>query len=46
MGLSKTIAIDEDNCKPLIGQLRSAKQKDTRVLDKDKFTTKLPHLTL
>ena len=40
MGVSKTIAIDEDNCKPLIGQMRSAKQKDTGVLDKDKLTTK------
>lgn len=40
MGESKTIAIDEDNCKPLIGQMRSAKQKDTGVLDKDKLTTK------
>lgn len=40
MGESKTIAIDEENCKPLIGQMRSAKQKDTGVLDKDKLTTK------
>jgi len=40
MGVSKTIAIDEDNCKPLIGQMRSAKEKDTGVLDKDKLTTK------
>ncbi len=40
MGVSKTIAIDEDNCKPLIGQMRSARQKDTGVLDKDKLTTK------
>ncbi|MDR4490837.1 MAG: hypothetical protein R2685_08040 [Candidatus Nitrosocosmicus sp.] len=40
MGESKTIAIDEDNCKPLIGQMRSAKQKETGVLDKDKLTTK------
>ena len=40
MGVSKTVAIDEDNCKPLIGQLLSAKQKDTGVLDKDKLQTK------
>lgn len=40
MGVSKTIAIDEENAKPLIGQMRSAKQKDTGVLDKDKLTTK------
>jgi hypothetical protein len=28
MGESKTIAIDEDNCNPLIGQMRSAKLKN------------------
>lgn len=40
MGESKTTAIDEENCKPLIGQMRSAKPKDTGVLDKDNLTTK------
>lgn len=39
-GISKTLAIDEDNSKPLIQQMRTAKQKDTGVLDKDKLTTK------
>lgn len=37
---SKTVAIDEDNAKPLISQMRIAKQKETGVLDKDKETTK------
>ncbi|MDN5844743.1 MAG: hypothetical protein L0H53_00540 [Candidatus Nitrosocosmicus sp.] len=40
MGVSKTIAIDEENCKPLLGQMRSAKQKVDGKLDKDKLTTK------
>jgi hypothetical protein len=40
MGVSKTIAIDEENCKPLVAQMRTAKQKDDGKLDKDKETTK------
>lgn len=40
MGVSKSIAIDEDTAQPLIKQMRSAKQKATGVLDKDKLTTK------
>ena len=39
VGISKTVAIGEDNCKPLVKQMRSAKQKETGVLDKDKATT-------
>lgn len=39
MDESKTIAIDEENCNLRVGQMRSAKQKDTGVLDKDKLTT-------
>lgn len=40
IGESKTIVINEENSKPLISQIRGAKQKDTGVLDKDKLITK------
>ena len=40
MGVSKTIAIDEQNCKPLVTEMRTAKQKGDGKLDKDKLTTK------
>ncbi len=40
VGVSNTVAIDEGNCKPWVKQMRTAKQKETWVLDKDKLTTK------
>lgn len=41
MGKSQTVAIDEDNCNVLVGQMRIAQQKEDGRLDKNPTTTKV-----